>query len=396
MLLRRLFHMSSTKMSQSLDTNTFLDGVRQFVREEIVPNASKFDASEEFPWSIIRKAHALGFTNVDAPKELGGQGMNLQMKTRVYQELAYGCSTIAASLMISELAQIPILNSGSDFLKQKYIVQMLKEPLLAGYATTEENAGSDLANAKMDAIEHGDYFVLNGTKAYVSNGALSSWFFVLARTSATESTGKAFTGFIVDKDLDGIILSDRVPMMGQKCGDVRTLIFKDVRVPRENVVDSVGKGFSIAMQTFDRIRPVVASLGCGVQKRILDEATKYSLKRETFGKSIIQHQSVGNKLANIAQRFEASKLLVQQAAEKVDCKDPNASYFSSIAKCFCTDSALQSATEAIQVFGANGYSSEFPVEKLLRDATALQFMSGTNDIQRTIITRQLSRQYSKL
>jgi acyl-CoA dehydrogenase len=201
----------------------------------------------------------------------------------------------------------------------------------------------------MSAIQDGNSYILNGTKVWVSNCGLASWFFVLAKTSPSESTGKAFTGFIVDRDFEGVIISEKEPTMGQKCGYIGSLTLNDVRVPKENIVGPVGKGFSIAMRAFDRVRPLVASLACGIQQRALNESTQYAIQRKTFGTSIINHQSVGSKLAVMAQNLEASKLLILQAADKIDNGDSDSTYLSSIAKCFSSDAALQASINAIQV-----------------------------------------------
>ena len=200
----------------------------------------------------------------------------------------------------------------------------------------------------MTAVDDGDSFILNGTKTWVSNCGLACWYFVLARTSTTEPTSKSFTGFIIDRNMKGVSIGDKEITMGQKCGDVGSLTLNDVRVPKENVVGKIGQGFVVAMKTFDRVRPLVAALGCGVQQRALDESIKYALQRKTFDKPIIEHQAVSSRIAAMAQNLEASKLLVQKAANAIDNNDKNTTYSSSIAKCFSSDAALQASTNAIQ------------------------------------------------
>ncbi|CAD5229661.1 unnamed protein product [Bursaphelenchus okinawaensis] len=371
----------------------FQSTARKFCRDEIVPNAPKFDQTGEYPWDIVKKAHSLGLMNTDTPEEYGGLNLTLAAKTKIYEEIAYGDTAIGTSLMVNELAQIPILYAGSDYLKEKYMGWNVKEPILAAYCTTEADAGSDVANAKTKAVKDGDDYILDGTKVWISNCGLAKWYFVLAKTDAGASPSKAFTGFIVDRDLPGVSVGKKEKNMGQRCSDTRSLTLEGVRVPSKNIVGKVGQGFLLAMRAFDRTRPIVASMGCGVQQRCIDEAGQYAVTRKCFGKPIADHQGTGFKLADMAVNLEASRLLVEKAARKVDSQADDATYYSSIAKVFSTDNAFKAACEAVQIFGGNGFNTEYPVEKLLRDSKILQIYGGTSEIQRLVVSRKVASLY---
>ncbi|KAL3095082.1 hypothetical protein niasHT_022791 [Heterodera trifolii] len=220
-------------------------------------------------------------------------------------------------------------------------------------------------------------------------------FFVLARTAADPATPAkdAFTGFIVERDTPGLTVGEKERNMGQRCCDNRMLFLQNVKVPATNAVGRVGGGFRLTMRAFDRTRPVVASMACGLQQRALDEAAKYATERRTFGKPIIEYQGVSFKLAEMAMHLEASKGLVKRAAKKVDAQAEDAVYFASMAKCFACDAAFQAASNAVQIFGGNGFNEQFPVEKLLRDSKTLQIYGGTSEIQRVVIARELRKKY---
>ncbi|KAI6243776.1 putative medium-chain specific acyl-CoA dehydrogenase 10, mitochondrial [Aphelenchoides fujianensis] len=352
--------------------------VRRFVRQEIIPTIHEFDAKAEFPWPLAKKLHKLGLTNVDTPR---GQGLSLKAKVGLFEELAYGDAGLATALMISDLAQVPLLHAGSPELKKKYVGRLCAGPRLAAYATTESEAGSDLARAKLKATQqsNGDW-ILDGEKAWITNAGVADWAFVLAATDSNESTGHRFTGFVVDRKAEGVNVGENERKLGLRTADTRGLVLERVRVPKENVVGEVGGGFPLAMRAFNRVRPVIAALACG-----------YALERKTFDRPIIEHEGVSFKLADMAQRLEASRLLALEAAEKVEADSADAAYFSAIAKCFAADAAVSAATNALQVFGANGSSPLYPVEKLLRDSTSFKIIGGTSEIQRLIIARQLKR-----
>jgi acyl-CoA dehydrogenase len=286
------------------------------------------------------------------------------------------------------LAEMPVIVAGNDFQKKKYLGRMIDEPLFAAYGVTEPGAGSDVAAARTSAVRKGDAWVINGEKMWITNGGVANWYFVLAKTDPEASTGKAFTGFIVDADSPGLTVGKKEWNMGQRASDTRGLTFENVEVPDENRLGDVGFGFKIAMKAFDKTRPLVASAAVGLSQRAMDEAIEYALQRETMGKPIAFHQAIGFMIADMATEIEAARLLVYKAGFEIDQGRRNTLY-ASMAKRFAADTAMKTATNAVQVHGGYGYSTEYPVEKLMRDAKVFQIYEGTSQIQRLIIGKEI-------
>ncbi|KAJ1363325.1 putative medium-chain specific acyl-CoA dehydrogenase 10, mitochondrial [Parelaphostrongylus tenuis] len=366
------------------------DAVRKFTSEEIIPVAAQYDKTMEYPWDVIKKAHACGFVNTDIPEEYGGLGMDMVSNAIISEEIAYGCSGIGTAIMGNDLAETPVILCGSDDVKKRFLPRMIEEPLIAAYAVTESIAGSDVAGTKTKCEKKGDEYVINGSKMWITNGGHANWFFVLARSDPDPKApaGKAFTAFAVEGDSPGLIRGKKEINLGQRCSDTRGITFEDVRVPAANVVGAPGEGFKVAMKTFDKTRPLVAALAVGLAARCLDEATTYSLERKTFGTQIANHQAIQFILADMAANVELARLITYKSACEVQENRPG-SYYSSIAKLFASDSANQAATNAVQIFGGAGFNTEYPVEKLMRDAKIFQIYEGTSQIQRMVIARQL-------
>lgn len=371
----------------------YKDLARKFCREEIVPNAPHYDKTGEYPWDIIKKAHSLGLINMHIPKEQGGLDLGIFDTCLVTEELAYGCTGIQTAIEANSLGQMPVIIAGNKAQKDKYLTRMIEEPLMCAYCVTEPGAGSDVAGIKTRAVKKGNDYVLNGQKMWITNGGHANWYFVLARTAEDlkTSAGKAFTGFIVDRDTPGITVGRKEWNMGQRASDTRGITFEDVVVPAENVLGSEGMGFKVAMGAFDKTRPPVAAGAVGLAQRALDEATKYSMERKTMGKLICEHQAVAFILADMAIGVEAARLSTMRAAWEIDQGRRN-TYYASIAKALAGDVANKCATDAVQVFGGNGFNSDYPVEKLMRDAKIYQIYEGTAQIQRVIISRELLTQ----
>lgn len=364
------------------------DLARKFAREEIIPAAPILDKSGEYPWEIIKKAHALGFMNGHVPKNIGGLGLGTFESCVMNEELAYGCTGIMTAIEANSLAEMPLILAGNKEQHMKYLVRMLEEPLMAAYCVTEPTAGSDVAAIKTRAEKKGDHYILNGQKMWITNGGVANWYFVLAKTNPNEKAGKAFTGFIVDADAPGVTKGRKEINMGQKASDTRGITFEDVAVPKENVLGAEGLGFKIAMGAFDKTRPPVGAGAVGLAQRAMDEALKYSMQRKTMGKLICQHQAVQFLLADMAIGIETARMAVQKAAWEADRGIRN-SYSASIAKCYAADVANKCATDAVQIFGGNGFNCDYPVEKLMRDAKIYQIYEGTAQIQRMIIAKAM-------
>ncbi|KHN70917.1 putative medium-chain specific acyl-CoA dehydrogenase, mitochondrial [Toxocara canis] len=266
--------------------------LRKFTREEVIPKATYHDETGEFPWDIVKKGHALGIMNPDIPVEYGGLGLGLLANTIISEEIGYGCTGIATVFMTNDLAETPLIVAASDEVKKKYLGRMTEEPLIAAYAVTEPNAGSDVAGIKTKCEKKGDEYIINGSKMWITNAGPANWFFVLCRSDPDPKTptSKAFTAFVVEADTPGVTKGKKEKNLGQHASDTRGITFEDVRVPAANMVGPPGEGFLVAMRTFDRTRPAVAGLATGLQARCLDEATKYAMERKTFGVPICSHQ----------------------------------------------------------------------------------------------------------
>lgn len=362
---------------------------RKFAREVVLPKAGEHDRRMEYPWDIIKTGWELGLMNPHIPGEFGGMGLGTFEGCIITEEIAYACTGIQTAMEANNLGQMPVIIAGNEQQKKKYLGRMTEEPLMCGYGVTEPGAGSDVAGIKTRAEKKGDVYVLNGQKMWITNGGVANWYFVLARTSADPKTpaSKAFTGFIVDADSPGLTKERKEINMGQRCSNTAGFSMSDVVVPKENVLIGEGAGFKIAMGAFDRTRPPVAAGAVGLSQRAVDEASKYSLERKTFGTEIVNHQAVSFMLAEMTMETELGRLAWMRAAWEVDQGRRN-TYYASIAKAFAGDAANRAASNAVQVFGGNGFNTEYPVEKLMRDAKIYQIYEGTAQIQRLIIARE--------
>ncbi|RKP09735.1 acyl-CoA dehydrogenase/oxidase [Thamnocephalis sphaerospora] len=371
------------------DQQAIQELARKFTADEITPNARHHDITGEYPTEIIRKAWELGLVNTHIPQEYGGLGLGVLDSAIVTEELAYGCTGIQTAIEANGLAQAPVILAGNEAQKKKYLGRMTEEPLMCAYCVTEPGAGSDVAGAKTRAEKKGDRWVINGQKMWITNGGKANWYFVLARTDANASAGKGFTGFIVDANTPGITVGRKEINMGQRASDTRGITFEDVEVPDENRLGSVGQGFKIAMGAFDITRPLVASGAVGLARRCLDEASRYALERRTMGQPIINHQAVQFMLADMAIGVESARMMVWRAAWMRDQNQRN-TYYASIAKALASEVANKSAADAVQIFGGNGFNTEYPVEKLMRDAKIFMIYEGTSQIQRLVISRYIA------
>jgi len=378
----------------SEDSLALQELARKFAREEMLPKAAEHDQTMEYPQEIFTKAWELGLVNCHVSEELGGMGLGCVDSCIIAEEMAYACTGMETAIEANSLGSMPVLIGGSDELKQEYLGRLLAEPIQAAYGVTEPGAGSDVAGLKTKAEKIGDEYILNGEKMWITNGGVANWYFVLARTNPDPKcpTSRAFTGFIVEREWEGVTPGRKEVNMGQRCSDTRGIRFENVRVPAKNVIGKEGAGFIYAMAAFDNTRPPVAAAAVGLGQRALDEASKYSLERKTMGKPIVQHQAVSFMLAEMAARTELARLMTTKSAWMIDQGVRN-TYYASIAKLFAGDAANQTATDAVQIFGGNGFNSEYPVEKLMRDAKIFQIYEGTAQIQKLIIGREHISKY---
>ena len=373
----------------SADLKMLQELARDFTRKEITPKAEHYDRTGEWPWEIFHKAREVGLVNLNIPEEYGGMGASVLEECIVGEEMAYGCTGIETALMLNQLATLPMLIAGNEQQKAHYLTQLTAEGKIMAYALTEPDAGSDVAGIKTTATKQGDRYLLNGSKTWITDAPVASFFIVFAKTNP-EAGHRGMSCFIVERDYPGLRVSKPLEKMGQHAAQTAQLFFENVEVPVENRLGAEGDGFMIAMKVFDKSRPPVAAAATGLARRALDEAVKYAGERITFGQPIYQHQGVGFLLADMKIRTEAARDLAWKAAWLVDNGKRNTTE-AAIAKAFCADAAMQNATDAVQVFGGNGYSKEYPVEKLMRDAKIYQIYEGTTQIQKMIIVRELFR-----
>jgi len=363
------------------------DAARDFATNVMRPAAEHHDKTGEYPWEVIKEAHARGLMNTHVPPEYGGLGLGCFDGCMIAEELAWACTGIGTALEANGLALAPVLMGATEELKRKYVAPMIEKPIMAAYGVTEPGAGSDVAGMRTSAVKKGDRWILNGAKMWITNAGVADWYFVVAYTEK-EKAHRGMTAFIVERSWKGVEPGKKEMNMGQRASDTRGITFTDVEVPDENVVGKVGDGFLLAMSAFDHTRPAVASAAVGLARAAFDHAARYATERKTFGKPIAAHQAISFMIADMAKDIEAARLLVWQAAWLIDQGRRNTKQ-ASMAKCFAADAAHRIASDAVQVFGGYGYSQEYPVEKLLRDSKIFQIYEGTSQIQRMIIAKEI-------
>jgi acyl-CoA dehydrogenase len=371
------------------EQKALIEMASRFARERIIPVAAECDREGRFPKDVFEAGWELGLVNTTVPAEYGGAGLGELDNALLAEQLAYGCTGIQTSMLANTLALTPILLAGNEAQKKKYLGMLTAEPLFASYCTTEPTGGSDVAGLRTKFTQHGDDFVLNGEKSWITNASFASFYVVFA-TSNPELRHKGIAAFIVDRDTPGLKVGKHEDKLGQRASDTAAVHFEDVKVPKANLLVPEGHGFKLAMETFNQTRPDIGAMATGLMQRCLDESVAYARERQAFGQAIIEHQMVQAMLADMAIGVEATRLLYQKAAWNLDngVRDP---IVSSYAKAFGADRAMQSAIDAVQVFGGNGYVRDYPVEKLMRDAKVLQIYEGTSQIQRVVIARSLAR-----
>ncbi|HUK12166.1 MAG TPA: acyl-CoA dehydrogenase family protein [Thermoanaerobaculaceae bacterium] len=361
-----------------------VERAREFTREWISPNAARYDRSGEFPRDICREAFKRGFMNPHVPKEYGGAAEAVVDHCMVMEELATGCSGIATAIDGNGLSQYPVILAGTDAQKRRFLAPMTEELTFSAYAVTEPEAGSDVSRVRTTAAKVGNDYVLNGVKWWITNGSVASWYFVLART------GETLTGFIVPADSPGIVRGPKEVNLGQHASNTVRVTLEDVKVPEAFRLGDEGKGFDIAMATFNHTRPGVAAGANGITKAALNIALSYAKRRRTFDKKLISNQGISFKLAEMMTRLDAARFLTYKAAWLFDQGIDNAREAAQ-AKWFAADVAMSAAIECAQVLGGYGYTQEMPAEKLIRDAKIYQIYEGATEIQKMIIVSKLLR-----
>jgi acyl-CoA dehydrogenase len=361
---------------------------REFAQKEMAPVAEHYDRTHEYPWPVVKKAQELGLTCLNVPEEYGGMGLSLFEECMVAEELAWGCSGMSTAMGVNGLAILPVLIAGTEEQKREYCGR-LADGKMASYCLTEPEAGSDVAGIKTTARLNGDHYILNGSKTFITGATVANFYTVFAYTDP-DTRYNGMSCFIVDRDWEGVSVGKPFNKMGQHASDTAEVIFDNVKVPASYRLGNEGEGFLIAMKVFDRSRPPTAAGALGIAKRALDESIAYAKTRVSMGKPIWQHQVIGHMIADMAMELEAARLLVWKSAWAVDAGVKNTTV-SAFAKAYAADTAMKITTNAVQVFGGYGYMSEYPVEKLMRDAKIYQIYEGTSQIQRNIVVRELFR-----
>ena len=362
---------------------------REFAEREIRPVAARYDEHGTHPADVIAKAHEIGLMNAHIPEELGGPGLTGFDGMLIGEELAWGCSGVATAIVANTLGAAPVLIAGSEDQKRDWLAPLNDEPLLCSFGLTEPNAGSDVSGIQTTAQRRGDEYVLNGSKMFITNAGHATWTVVFASTDRTRGH-RGLSAFIVPMDSPGVVVEKHLDKMGQRSTDTAAFALMDVVVPAANRIGEEGEGFKIAMQTLDFTRPGTAAGAVGVAQAAYELAKTYAMERVQFGQPIAMHQGVNFLIADMATTIEAARLLTWQAAWMLDAGwGRRATLYSSMAKRFAADTAMQVTTDAVQVFGGYGYMREYPVEKLMRDAKLFQIYEGTSQIQRLVIAKEI-------
>jgi len=377
-----MFDPTLTEEQQAL-----IETARKFTRESIIPVAGELDEEEKFPVDLFRSAWELGLMNVELPEAYGGLGLSTFEGCLMAEELAYGCAAIATSIMCNHLGALPLEVAGTEAQKQKYLTQVAEEFQFISYCCSEPDAGSDVAGMKTKLTRDGDGWLLNGQKRWITNGGYAKLYTGFATIDA-KLRHKGITGFVIERDAPGVSVGKKEKKLGQRASNTVDVIFEDVRLSDDNILGEPGRGFAIAMEVFDKSRPMIGAQCAGMIRRCLDESVAYAKERKTFGVPIANHQAIQFMIAEMAMSYEAVNLLYKKAAWEVD-NNVRRTNTSAIAKCIGADHVVRAATDAVQVFGGYGYTREYPVEKIYRDAKLMQLYEGTSQVQRMVIAKNI-------
>ena len=376
-------------MTLNPEQHEFRAVIRKFAEDKIAPLAAEMDARGEYSWEAFRALQSMELTALSYPEEYGGSGASLVDQAIVAEELARVCASTALMFIISKLGMLPVINFGSDELKSRYLPKICTGESQASYCLSEPDAGSDVAAMTTRAVRDGDQYVLTGTKCWVTNGGISDLYTVFAKTDSS-AAHHGISAFVVEKDW-GVQIEKLEHKLGIKGSPTAIIRLDEVRVPAANLIGEEGKGFFYAMHTLDRSRPTVGAQALGIAQGALDYACGYMKERRTFGRPIAENQGLQWMVADAAMQIEAARGLVYHACALVDEDDPygTLSQVGAMAKCFASDVAMKVTTDAVQLLGGYGYTTEFPVERMMRDAKITQIYEGTNQIQRIVIAKKL-------
>jgi acyl-CoA dehydrogenase len=356
-----------------------------FAEKDIRSVAWEHDKDGSWPAEVFAKAHEVGLMNTHIPEEYGGPGLSYLDGCLIEEELSWGCSGITTSLGANGLAAAPVILAGSEEIKKKYLGMLTEELKYASFCLTEPGAGSDVSSMRTRAVKKGDKYVINGQKCFITNGTYADWYTVYAKTDP-DAGHRGISAFVVPRD-ETVVIDKKEDKMGQRASNTATVTFNDTEIPADHILGEENKGFKVAMMTLDRTRPGVAAMATGIARAAMEFATEYSKERVQFGVPIAMHQAIQFMIADMATKVHLSRLATWQSAVLLDNGMRN-TIESSHAKRFAADSAMEVATDAVQVYGGYGFIKEYPVEKLMRDAKIMQLYEGTSQIQRLVIARE--------
>jgi len=373
------------------DQKMLQDEVRKFAQTELVPVAPEIDESGEFPWKNIKKMAKLGLLGIIVPEEYGGAGFDYISLAIAIEEISRGCASTGVIVAVNNsLVSYPFLQFGNEEQKKKYLPLLCKGEKLGAFGLTEPNAGSDVVAMESTARLEGDHYILNGTKRFITNAGEAGIFVVFAYTNK-ELKHKGISTFIVERDTPGFSLGKHENLMGIRATANCELIFEDVKIPKENLLGKEGDGFKICMNTLDVSRIDIGAQGVGIAQSALDEAIKYSKERKAFGQPICNFEMMQSMLAEMATQIQAARFLVYYAGH---CKNKGMTRFSkesAMSKYYAASIAVDVARKAVQIHGGYGYTRDYPVERIYRDAKILELYEGTSEIQKIVIARELTR-----
>jgi len=367
--------------------------VRALARERIAPRAAEIDKSAEFPWDVVELFRENDVFGVLFDEEHGGVGASSLMTLVVIEELSKVCATSGLIVAVQELGSLGIKLAGSDEQKRRFLPRLASGEWLAAYALTEPGSGSDSAAMRTTARLDGDEYVLDGGKRFITNAGVASVYVVFAKTDP-EAGHSGISAFVVEAGTPGLEVGRIEPKMGIKGSTTGEVFFDRCRVPAANLLGAEGEGFRIAMRILDRSRPGIGAQGLGLAQGATDYALDYARERVTMGKPIAEHQLIAGMLADMETKCEAARGLLYKVGRMIDERDtgPELTKLSAMAKLYCTDVAMEVTTDAVQILGGYGYISEFPVERMMRDAKITQIYEGTNQIQRIVIAREMLKE----
>ena len=370
------------------DHETIRAAVREVCDARVAPHAAEADETGEFPKASYDALRASDFHAPHIPVEYGGAGADALATAIVIEEVARACASSSLIPAVNKLGTMPLLLSGSAELKQKYLPKVASGEAMFSYCLSEPEAGSDAASMSTRAVRDGDFWVLNGVKRWITNAGVSEFYTVFAVTDPA-ARSRGISAFVVEKSDEGVTFGAPEKKLGIKGSPTREVYFDNVRIPADRMIGAEGTGFSTAMQTLDHTRVTIAAQAVGIAQGALDFAKAYVKERKQFGKAVAEFQGVQFMLADMGMKLEAARQLTYAAAGKSERGDADLTYFGAAAKCFASDAAMEITTDAVQLLGGYGYTRDYPVERMMRDAKITQIYEGTNQVQRVVMARQL-------